>query len=136
MVVAILAAIIGVIIRSVNRTYGAFEDFYAIDQTRMMLTDYTIANEGTWPSSWDDLRQYYDRYKNLGWSENFESHQRLVDVDFAFVPKTFFASRPQPHSTPLKLVSVKSFRNDIDWEELNKVNRRLLATLRSIHDTE
>ena len=135
-VIAILAALIGGIIRYASRTYGSFEEFYAVDQTYLMLTDYVIANDGRWPSSWDDIEPYFGRHKHLGWSEDFESHKKLVDVDFSFVPDDYFARETQTLLAQPKLISLKSHRNNMGWEELEEVNRRLMETLRSRYVTD
>ncbi len=131
-----MAALVGWAIRSVNRAYDSMEDFYALNVTHVMLHDYISANDEFWPSSWDELNPYFIKHKNQGWSADIESLQQLVDIDFNFAPDEYFDGDTSQLLAVPKLVSLKSYRNDIDWEELNEVNRRLLATLRSRHPSD
>lgn len=136
-IVALLVGVGSMANRELDRIYGAYEDFYAIDLTRVMLIDYLQENEGTWPSSWDDLRSYYDKYPGIGWAEDFEAHQQLIEIDFTFDPGVYLARQTRaawsPQSDP-KLVSLRSYRNDIDWHELNDVNCQVLAALNQRSD--
>lgn len=135
-IVAVVAAVVGGVFRTVKDSYGTFEDFYAIWQTHMMLEDYLRDHRGEWPRAWDDLDPYFAKYKNLGWSEDIGALSRLVEIDFAFSPQEYFESAPPVQSAVPKLVSVTSYRNDIGWEELEAVNQRLMASLRKLHASD
>lgn len=109
------------------------EDFYALNLTHVMLTDYMCSTDELWPSSWHELKPYFNKHKNQGWSADIESPQQLVDIDFEFAVKVHFDGDTSQLLAVPKLVTLKSYRKDIDWEEVNEVNRRLMATLRSRH---
>lgn len=124
---ACLAAVIGGVIRSVNLALDDLEAYYALDQTRMMLTDFAEANHGDWPASWDDLEPYYANYQHLGWSEDFKAHRQLVQVDFTFDPTDYFQ---QPSSEiPPVLVDANTARSEVD-----QANRHLLSLLESLRE--
>lgn len=127
-ITALLAALIGGAIRGINRAYSTAGDFYAIHQTHEMLYRYVSANEGGWPSSWEDLIPYFQATKDVYWSEDIASLKKMVEIDFAVDVDNFRMSHAH-YSSPPRLLSLKSHRNDIGWSELEEVNRRLASTL-------
>lgn len=102
----------------------------------MMLIEFVQENQGAWPSGWDDLSPHYRKYQNLGWSQSLESHQEMVDVDFTFDPDGYFGEDTRKNSASPQLVLLKSRWPDLHAEEVDEINRLLLAMLRSMYLAE
>lgn len=129
-VAALVAAVIGAAIRDVRRTQVS----RAVDHTRRILTDFIGASDGDWPSSWDDLTPYADEYQDRPWTPSLESCRGLISVDFTFAPTEYFTEHPHPLVSPPKLISVKSAKDHVGWEELEVANRHLIFELLAMHD--
>lgn len=103
---------------------GDLPDAYASDWTAVFVIEHLKSSDGTWPASWEELRDEFDRLaapEHYAWS--FEALQERVDLRFDVTAAEVRDSEP-----PLVVLRLKSGKQVRFGDDPNLKIRECLRT--------
>ncbi len=105
----IAAAALASTITFARRTTDSVRNAYALETTQLALIRFMEENDGEWPTSWVDLRPFFEaKHGNpLGFIDYYSELQDHVRVNWSIDVRELLATTPQADKPHLKLVSLK-----------------------------
>ncbi|HAU37543.1 MAG TPA: hypothetical protein DCX07_07465 [Phycisphaerales bacterium] len=85
---------------------------YAVWWVADMVIEHMEANDGAWPSGWNDLRDDYEWCtKKAGRSWTFEELRSRVEVDWSADPSRLLKTAPQFQDKPFRVIWLRDGSN-------------------------